>query len=881
MIHQLVHGYEHGHRTLAGSTELSRDEMDLVTRLSDLSGSMIPGQPIEPYVSLYPLPSKTYYAVAKTWEDRSAPRAGCVLTHTLLVPAAAWANSPNLASIAALHRLPQRSDLQDFTATLSTKAAGRLDTIEDIGRDVFIGKFFGEGIRPLVWFGLKKAERYAWRIAAALWPALRSGFACCSLALQPRTLDERPFDLTFAPASARSRFAEFGATNIVDASSESGALSASVEPWARQWRDIVFSDIGERSAQVFALSAGLEAAPNAVRKVFLFLDLQERAASVPLAAIGALDVLESLGSAQSEARALVTQLVNRALSGVRNAPQSWALEMLCLVGLRLDRVEPSLIDRDIDNLISLSVRDCVASAPAGGVALAERFSTRDLGRLPRSFVRGLADAITASPNLQSLLALAQAHHVGRNLVEVSPAATRGLLLAGRSLDLAFGDVLSDWYKNSRDQVSRAALRVGLVPILEAVDDARLLQELLKDVQPQEVIDLCSGALDQRVAPELGRMFAEFVGEPYQAEVIVWSRGKRLGSCKAITFAVAGALLLSADGLAEAYTYDGAENLVAALVDRALHRAAPSWLIQACNGHQLWACLLRGIEDPFVASTVSRLVGVIERSAIARTAGSLLQLARAPASIQSHAVRQMLLDHLSNGCRVDLKTWVGTAWVVNIVAKDPLLLRTVISDETAQATDLSGAWVNAWRTIEVVSASIQSAAALVVELCSLLLWRRPWPWPIEVGAIWREVLANLTHDEARYEAACTQAIKFAFDNTRIPLAPAVAEAFFSVHAAALRNQSRPSWDFLGVTNWDKGGELRRRLVDAFYYGEWEPQWFVLAAREPWLLRKLCIRMMKQWKGVAYLERAMSGLDPGPLSYELADILRHPEYREEWD
>jgi hypothetical protein len=119
---------------------------------------------------------------------------------------------------------------------------------------------------------------------------------------------------------------------------------------------------------------------------------------------------------------------------------------------------------------------------------------------------------------------------------------------------------------------------------------------------------------------------------------------------------------------------------------------------------------------------------------------------------------------------------------------------------------------------------------------------------------------------------------------LPLGPVVAEVFFTVHSAAMRGEVRPSWDFFGWADWDKGGELRRRLVDAFFSGEWEPQWFVLAAGQPWLLRKLCKRMIRKWRGQLFLERAFDRLrayPPSPLTHELAEILRDPEYVVDWD
>src|SRR4029078_193612 len=60
------------------------------TRLSDLSGSLSANLSFDSYLTVYPLPSGEYFAVARTWPDPGAPRAGCVLTHTLLVPEAEW-----------------------------------------------------------------------------------------------------------------------------------------------------------------------------------------------------------------------------------------------------------------------------------------------------------------------------------------------------------------------------------------------------------------------------------------------------------------------------------------------------------------------------------------------------------------------------------------------------------------------------------------------------------------------------------------------------------------------------------------------------------------------------------------------------------------------
>jgi len=92
-VHQLLHGYRRGHQLLAGSTRLKHKDADIVARLSDLSGSLSKEAEFRPYLTAYPLPRSDFYALAKTCLDNNALRAGCVVTHTLLIPIQSWSNS--------------------------------------------------------------------------------------------------------------------------------------------------------------------------------------------------------------------------------------------------------------------------------------------------------------------------------------------------------------------------------------------------------------------------------------------------------------------------------------------------------------------------------------------------------------------------------------------------------------------------------------------------------------------------------------------------------------------------------------------------------------------------------------------------------------------
>src|SRR3954462_10611217 len=102
-IDQQRHGYVGGHQLLATSTQLERQDQDVVDRLSDIGGQPGPDESVPDYLTGYPLPSGRFFAFARTWYDFSAPRAGCVLTHTLLIPTDAWSTIKTLLALTRHH----------------------------------------------------------------------------------------------------------------------------------------------------------------------------------------------------------------------------------------------------------------------------------------------------------------------------------------------------------------------------------------------------------------------------------------------------------------------------------------------------------------------------------------------------------------------------------------------------------------------------------------------------------------------------------------------------------------------------------------------------------------------------------------------------------
>ncbi|NOU34042.1 MAG: hypothetical protein HOO96_39625 [Polyangiaceae bacterium] len=415
----------------------------------------------------------------------------------------------------------------------------------------------------------------------------------------------------------------------------------------------------------------------------------------------------------------------------------------------------------------------------------------------------------------------------------------------------------------------------------------LLDVLLHDVLPSELEGLLSDLYSHTVAPELGRLYADVLGVRFSDEVMKWASSRVPMRDTVAGYLVAGAAPLTLDGIQYVAAVDSTGFALVILVDRMLRRPASHVLRLAAMEPMFWERLLDSLDDPFVGSVLVRLVGSVDRSAIGLARGAIENLRCAPRAVQAHAVRESLLDHLHGLTEVaELRRWLVAAWGSSILDSDASLLRAAIADSLSSGPEqFSQTWVRAWRTLEAVGLSVPGSSPAVVDICSLLLSKSPTPWPAVVVDSWCTLLKAESHDILRQEVACVQALRFCFDHTKLPLGPIVAQAFFAVHDAAMHhNVDRPRWDLFGWTNWDKGAELRRRLVDAFSHGDWEPHWFVLAAGEPWLLRKLCKRMLRQWRGQAFLERALERLrvePPNVLTVELADILRAPGYIVDWD
>lgn len=888
IVHQTVHGYHRGHTELASSTNLERTDSDLLTRLSDLSGALLQSQEFNSYLSFYPLPSNSFYAIGQTWLDDEAPRTGCVLTHTLLVPVDVWGTMKDPHAFAALLHKPARDDLSPYSVPLDSPSSdSTLPTTASGPLEDFVFRFYGEGTRPLVWFEPLAADIVAWHILQSSWPSLRKTLAMCTYALKPRALDQRPFDVLFAPEQARSRFADYTRQHVVAV--ESSARSQQ-ERWLRRWSHFIFgasSDEVDR-ARIHLLSQNLEENPSSIRKVFLYLDLSEQATRTPMAAIGALDVLETLALGADSFRSEAMHLVQSTLQSADTASDVDKIELLYLLSERISNVHDIRIEREISTSVSSTLR----SAPEKVWAKAEEVAGRHSNELAPAFLVGLVNALQERASARpSPSYLPGSSAVGRLVLTKFPETARHLLRAARdSPGSQIRNILLKWCAEISNPKARIALRLNLVPCLEN-EDIPIAEELLRDLDSSEALELCNAIESAASAnsKDIARICAQAIAKLRTPDIYRWAL-----DAEAHTYFSAFLLGLTLPIQEEALIrllsqeMEGKHDLaVAVFLERALDIGTPRWLEAQIEGNaQLWTLLLKlKVEDIPTRTILDRICSKSKRSAIAQTPHLAINFLAHSAIVQSHAVTQWIKDWIDREDNENtiVATQQDTQWFLARLVSDISPFSSVLLERTSWT---NRQWQSAWGLADRISATSGGSCTLFGAIDHLLRYR-PREWGARVPAIWCSIIKRAEASPAENQQLCVQATKFCLDHAFESVADVIGSAFFTAHNVALNDKSQSFNLLFGLVGWDRALELRRRLVNTFHQGQWPSEFFVLAAHSPWLLRKLCRRMMRQWKGYEFLQQAYDAilrnniLVENDLLSELRNILEFPQYEEEWD
>lgn len=454
-----IHGYRKGHQLLASSVALSKDDQAVVDRLSDVAGPLRPREQFAPYLSAYPLPSGIYYVLARTWQDLTVPRAGCVRTKSVLIDAQAWSHRPPLIPVLRLlgsAELPTEMDA--VRSELEEQLEERLPPAPNFRASELLEALFLEDAKPVVVFDALNPELIALRLLIALWPDIRRRFALSTFALSPRKIGGRDLDLVFAPLNAKSKFSDWpgrrvdGRSSQIDRHRWTGAIVRRVfeEPVPRLLSDGEIDLLGDRDTDSAA----------ALRIALLWEDLLDKLHQTPTAALGLLDIANSgMVSNAAAVKVLEPRLADAIRRAALSLPPNDAWDFVGAIVRKMQGHDMPAGRMAVEQLAA-HLAEC---APDGAVNLLRQPDPKcAIGDLIPSIAIGLGNG--AAPRVEQVLVEAPTDIIAR-LVSQGGALTRRVAVDD-GLIRRMGAVLTEVDRELAD-------RAGMMLLPYLVEDRQL------------------------------------------------------------------------------------------------------------------------------------------------------------------------------------------------------------------------------------------------------------------------------------------------------------------------------------------------------------------------------------------------------------------------
>jgi len=911
-VHQVLHGYRRGHELLAGSVRLPSSASDLVMRLSDLSGSVASGWEFTSYVTGYPLDGAPYFAIARTWEDKKAARAGCVLTHTLLIPIEVWKTTPDPREFAIL--FADEKDLRDedrfkkplhFELTRSTTPHS-VSLPRGVTLD-FVRKYYGEGQRPLIWIDCPVPEDTVWAIIRVLWPALREKFAWCTASLQPRSVDTKPLDLQFVPAVAYSRFHKIRREDFI----EGDKSGPPAEPWCLPCAQWIFcrSQPGPIEAEIQALGPYLRDDPTLMRHLFLAKDLADRVHSSPTAGAGLLDVTEALVPNPEEAVDYKSSVARKAVDAATTASPDEALKCLFLIDERLTSEPFRAIADDLGNELATRVETLASHHPREALVMPERLVSRgDVTSTPyfRGVIRGLSLCAKKSPS--DLVCLQEFNKTAPQIIAASPMIAGGYLRGLRSTGEKKGgrDALRAWMAGINAPATRQALRQVVLPEVRDNLDADLIEQLCRDMPAKDIGE----SLDMLVKGTAGfdseqvlAILQEVLANPHAEAVRSWA-SQRKEWPRGVVSLVSATFPADASGFSQVVMYgpvDGMRRaaLLTTFLASCTSSRVPGWLKDSARQSADWLTPLLSLGSgmpPETAVALDRVlpelkeVPLSSRAELRPILSSLSRFDFWPSLVDltlRNAVTAFVEGEIDEAaCREWFFEDWASGWVGDVSRRD-LAAALIHPVSSMESRERAFRWL-AFAPHTLYERQSTSVIALFWELVS----ERRFGWTSAMVSAWAEAIRRIQRDAPGSSTLRMSAdvLQFGFDHTAEMIGGAVAAAFYPVYRAVYDANWTPHEvsNLFGWFDWDKAKELRKGLVRAFMGSNWQPGDLALAACEDeQLLRKLVKRTMRQDNGYSYVTAMLNDLvgrrDPGiGRTVEMVrDLVSNPDFHEPWD
>jgi hypothetical protein len=848
-VEQQLHGYRSGHQLLASSLRLPREDQDTIDRLSDISGPLRPGETFRPYLTMYPLPSGSHYVVARTWQDLSAPRAGCVLTRSLLLASRLWAQlnylTPLLSVLSPVETRERVSALEIPEGDDTPPPVSSASTIE------LVEAIFLENRQPVIVFDAidVEAEHIAIRLLTALWPSVRRNFAICTFALGPRKVGVRAFDLLFAPKSARTRFSDWSGRRI--------DFSSSYSPrhrWSLSLAERIFHAANPSLTAGDALGVltdDTRGDESVLRLSLLWNELSEKAPSTPTAVLGLLDILNSQQGATPRRFESLSPQVERALDTVMHSfPEAQAWRFLTtLVGKFPNEKPPQRIDAKIQNSAKVIAH---RKPEAAFNFLAEQLETAQT--TPAIILAGVADGTSDSSDIISSRFNKIPADLGLQLMSLSKEFSRGVLNAAKRQS-------SDWLLPVAQALERVdgemRRNVGfqVIPLLDDAMQAPLLPPLLEGVTPDELAE---------IAVQIGRKtsfsivaFDEPLGNAARDDNGLQSLRNAVAS--QFTGPEADRFLLSTmrvDGqdiawLCTQVSPERARNLLVHLLESAPDRALVAvqrdpnvrrlifeTLSSDISVGAMQAARILALTDVPVEhflDTGERLLPYLSKPERDRLAGHLLSRALSQASPKDSRVPRLL-----EGVKGRVEARELVRWATTSSAKAARVAENLV-------------------ILDAAPPDIRlSLVSHVDELSDRLVHRDQVDLGGRAYDAWARLISSCTDEGVRFRAA-SPTLTLALGQPRFAVSSLIVVTFPIVYARLLKSQQAdertiPAFIALPLSffvDWDRAKSARNNLVDAYLNSSWPPVDLLLTSLESNIVYDTLDRLVRTDNGRAYI------------------------------
>lgn len=869
---------------LGSTVRLERIDQDIVDRLSDLSGQVRPGEVIPAYLTIYPLPSRQHTVVARTWPDLTAPRAGCVLTRSLIVPRTVWETAPSLDGFISL-LTPFRAS-EDLQALMVPPSKGSLATVPTVGMAELVEALFLEARKPIVAFDATNAEVAAVRLLTAFWPSFRGNFSICTYALGPRKLAGRDFDLVFSPKSVKSRFSEWGGRKI-----DFGSAKAPRHRWSPEVADAIFANAQPslvRRDELDLLAGDALGDEALFRKSLLWNELAEKADRVPSATLGMLDILNSQPGTAHRVLPHVGQIIARgAANAVAELPVPEAWQFLdTLAGKLHAKTELDALDVVVRRHSAALTRKDPDSAVSFTRSLEEASEA-----LPETLLIGMGEGLRDAGLMGFALGIPP--RIGTFLMATVPGFTPMLAKAIRDNRLSPQTVLS--FLEAGDASLRRQAASTLLPEIDSAEFAPLIPATLRRSSDSELTEWIMSIITKTklTVQALDDGIVDAIRDDESMDAI-------------------------RNGVAEKFTNKDADRFLIRTLKLLPHDV--NWLTRAKLPGKRSAILLTAVmashndralmEAQRDEAVRSQLFDVLSRD-LANSAQEMARLlligAVSTEDLLSHG--RLVLPHLPRDQRrKDLLARVveqglmggrsGDVRVGQAVSEylDEVGARQVVWWATSQTSPGWRVGQNLMILAKLTPSQRKAIEAVVDELAERLTRRSLVDLDGEGFAAWAALLwESRTGVAANYIRASSISMSATIERTQLPVSEVVAAAFPGIYGELIRAKETEPDGLLGalmalprmfVGDWDHAKPARHGLVDAFMASSWPPSHLLLAAERAGILDRICIRVLRQRGGEHYLRRAIEDLGRLDVNLEkeiIAEVrsLAYKDTEGEWD